>query len=73
MARKCRIHTPGAIYHVMLRGNARQDIFSDDKDRHRFYTVLDVASQRFDHRILAFCLMQNHAHFEIQVATADEV
>ena len=51
----------------MLRGNARQDIFTDDKDRYRLYTVLDVASQRFDHRILAFCLMQNHAHFEIQV------
>ena len=67
MARKGRIQTPGAIYHVMLRGNARQDIFSDDKDRYRFYTVLDGASQRFDHRLLAFCLMRNHAHLEIQV------
>ena len=51
----------------MLRGNARQDIFSDDKDRYRFYTVLDEASQRFDHRLLAFCMMRNHAHLEIQV------
>lgn len=67
MARKPRIHTPGAIYHVMLRGNAHQDIFSDDKDRYRFYEVLQKSSERFRHRILAFCLMTNHVHLAVQV------
>ncbi len=33
MARKPRIHFPAALYHVMLRGNARQDIFFEDEDR----------------------------------------
>jgi REP element-mobilizing transposase RayT len=37
MARKPRIHYPAALYHVMLRGNARQDVFFDDEDRYRFY------------------------------------
>jgi len=27
MARKPRIHYPGAVYHVILRGNGGQDIF----------------------------------------------
>jgi putative transposase len=67
MARKPRIHTPGAIYHVILRGNARQDIFSDDKDRYRFYEILQKSRERFLHRIHAFCLMTNHVHLEIQV------
>jgi putative transposase len=70
MARKPRIHTPGAIYHVILRGNARQDIFSDDKDRYRLYEIFDKSIERFQHRILAFCLMTNHVHLAIQV---DEV
>jgi len=67
MARKPRIHMPGAIYHVILRGNARQDIFSDDKDRYRFYEILQKSCERFHHRIHAFCLMTNHLHLEIQV------
>ena len=67
MARKPRIHTYGAIYHVMLRGNARQDIFADDKDRYRFYEILQKSCERFMHRIHAFCLMSNHVHLEIQV------
>jgi putative transposase len=67
MARKPRIHTPGAIYHVILRGNARQDIFSDDKDRYRFYDILQKSCERFRHRILAFCRMTNHVHLAVQV------
>ena len=33
MARKPRLHIPGGLYHVMLRGNGGQDIFIDDEDR----------------------------------------
>jgi len=40
MARKPRIHYPGAFYHVMLRGNGGQDIFFSDADRSRFYLFL---------------------------------
>lgn len=67
MPRKPRIHTPGAIYHVILRGNARQDIFSDDKDRYRFYEIIQKSCERFRHRFLAFCLMTNHIHLAVQV------
>ena len=68
MARKPRIHAPEAIYHVILRGNARQEIFADDKDRYRFYEILQKSCERYHHRIHAFCLMSNHCHLEIQVA-----
>ena len=68
MARKPRIHEPGAIYHVILRGNARQDIFADDKDRYRFYEILQKSHERFRFRIHAFCLMTNHFHLAVQVS-----
>jgi hypothetical protein len=41
MARKEGIHIPGAIYHVIMRGNDCRDIFLDNKDRFRFYGILD--------------------------------
>lgn len=68
MARKPRIHYPGAFYHVILRGNAQQDIFFDDSDRYRFYLLLQEGTERFGHRIHAFCLMTNHVHLVVQVA-----
>ncbi len=30
MARKPRLHVPGGVYHVMLRGNGGQEIFFSD-------------------------------------------
>ncbi len=70
MARKPRVHYPGALYHVILRGNAGQLIFDDDQDRTRFYLLTQEGSERFGHRIHAFCLMSNHIHLAIQVGAA---
>lgn len=68
MARKPRIHYPGACYHVILRGNAGQDIFFDEKDRNRFFFLIQEGIERFKHRIHAYCLMTNHVHMAVQVA-----
>jgi putative transposase len=68
MAKKGRIHIPGAVYHVILRGNDHRDIFADDKDRFRLFSILDLATQRFRFKIHAFCIMTTHFHLELQVA-----
>jgi putative transposase len=67
MARKPRIVYPGALYHVILRGNDGQTIFFDDKDRTRFYLLLQEGLERFGHRVHGFCLMTNHVHLAIQM------
>lgn len=67
MARKPRIHYPGAVYHVLLRGNGGQDIFFSKADRARFYLLLQEGVEKYAHRIHAFCLMANHVHLVIQV------
>lgn len=68
MARKPRIHFPGALYHVMLRGNCGQDIFLSSSDRNRLFLLLQEGVNRFGNRIHAFCFMDNHIHLAIQVA-----
>ncbi len=40
MARKLRIQYPGAVYHVMNRGERRESIFHDNDDRQRFIETL---------------------------------
>ena len=48
MARKLRIQYPGAMYHVMNRGDQREDIFVDDKDRICFLDTLGQACGKTD-------------------------
>ncbi|MEA3469117.1 MAG: transposase [Thermodesulfobacteriota bacterium] len=67
MARKPRIHYPGACYHVILRGNAGQDIFFEKQDRSRFFFLLQEGIEKYKHRIHAYCLMTNHLHLAVQV------
>ena len=66
MARKPRIHYPGALYHVILRGNAGQTVFSSDADRNRLLLLLQEGTCRFGYQVHAFCLMTNHIHLVLQ-------
>ena len=52
MARKARIEYPGAFYHVMARGNRKEAIFRDDKDRLSFLQKLLVGKVRKRARVL---------------------
>ena len=66
MARKPGVHLPGGLYHVILRGNAQQEIFFDAQDREVLYALLEEGCARFGYRVHAFCLMTNHVHLALQ-------
>lgn len=66
MARPLRIEFAGALYHVMARGNARDAIFLDDDDRQEYIANLGRVAGRFDWRLWAWCLMDNHYHLLIE-------
>ena len=56
----------GAVYHVTSRGNARQDIVRDDRDRMQFLTLLAHVVDRYGWLCHAYCLMDNHYHLLIE-------
>ncbi|MDA7509630.1 transposase [bacterium] len=62
MARKLRVEYAGAVYHLMSRGNGKQDIFLDAKDRKMFIKALGETCEKTGWRVTAFCLMGNHFH-----------
>ncbi len=55
MARKPCIQYPGALYHVMNRGDRREAILKDDQDRHRFLSTLGKTCAKTDWQVHAFC------------------
>ncbi len=66
MARSIRIEYPGAFYHVMARGNRRENIFFDDADRRFFLKALGEACGMTGWRVHAWVLMGNHYHLLVE-------
>ncbi len=66
MAHPLRLEFPGALYHVTARGNARQAIVLDDRDRALFLVCLGETVARLDWICHAYCLMDNHYHLLIE-------
>jgi REP element-mobilizing transposase RayT len=64
--RQIRIEYPGAIYHVLNRGDRREAIFRDDGDCHDFIKTLAEACQKTGFEVHAFCLMKNHFHLVVE-------
>src|SRR5579859_2157648 len=66
MPRKLRVQYPGAIYHLMNRGDRRYKIFEDDEDHHRFLKTLAEACAKTGWQVHAYCLMSNHFHLVLE-------
>lgn len=66
MVRALRIEYPGAVYHVMSRGNERKAIVRSEEDRERFTEVLGEGASRFNILIHGYCLMTNHYHLLVE-------
>jgi len=50
------------VYHVINRGNGRQDVFHKDGDYGAFVRLIGEAKERYAVKVLAYCLMPNHFH-----------
>jgi putative transposase len=71
MPRQPRFWYPGAVLHVVQRGNNRAPIFADDRDRRWFLAALTEASRLHGAAVHAYVLMPNHIHMVATPARAD--
>jgi putative transposase len=62
MPRKARIEFPGAVYHLLDRGDRREAIFVDEEDRLAFLRTLEEVCRRTGWWVHAYVLMSNHYH-----------
>jgi len=73
MARKLRLEFPGAIYHVINRGNYRSWVFKDEGAKRAFEQCLFEACARSDWLLHAYVVMGNHYHLALETPQANLV
>lgn len=66
MPRMARKKSSMQIYHVMLRGINKQQIFLDPEDNRYFIGLLKRYKVQCGYEIYAYCLMGNHVHLLIR-------
>lgn len=62
-----RQYSQSNVYHIIIRGNDKQDIFYDDQDRLLFKERVKESKEKFKYQIYSYCLMNNHVHLLIRV------
>jgi putative transposase len=70
MPRGSRLTLDNAIFHIINRGNARQDIFHDEEDFEKFLHILARYKEKLGFKMYHFCLIPNHHHFEWEIPKA---
>ena len=63
---KLRVEYPGAVYHVMSRGNQGHAIFLADRDRKLFLDTLGEGCEKTGWIVHAYVLMANHYHLLVE-------
>jgi putative transposase len=71
MPRHPRVNYPGAMYHIMGRGNNGRPIARDEKDYLSFYSVLGQYAELYSVKIHAHVLMSNHYHILLSTPLAN--
>ncbi len=66
MPRKKRVWYPGAVYHIVSRGNRKNHLFRDQKDYEFYLDILRKIKEKCGFSLFSYCLMTNHIHLQIQ-------
>lgn len=62
MPRGARILMRNVCYHIVNRGNQKQNIFLEDNDYIKFLEILKHYKRKCRFRLYGYCLMPNHIH-----------
>ena len=66
MARKPRVHFPGALYHVIVWRNKGQRVFRREADFKLYLRLLGEYKEVFDFVLCAYALMPTHVHLLVE-------
>jgi putative transposase len=66
MPRTARVAPDEHIYHILTRGNNRQDVFKDEGDWRKYREILQKYKEKYKFRLYHYALMKNHIHLVLE-------
>jgi putative transposase len=66
MPRAARVAPKEHIYHILTRGNNRQDVFKDEKDYKKYLELLQKYKEKYKFKPYHYVLMRNHVHLVLE-------
>jgi putative transposase len=57
-----RLVMENACYHLIVRGNQKQNVFRSEDDYLAYLALLKRFKRKYKFRLYAYCLMPNHVH-----------
>jgi REP element-mobilizing transposase RayT len=73
MARNARKDIEGNYFHVMVQGIDREYVFPNDDCKGYYLACLQRGKEKYPTKLLAFCVMGNHAHMLVKVENTNEL
>jgi putative transposase len=70
MPRIARIAPRDHIFHILTRGNNRQDVFRDEIDYQKYLEILNRYKGKYQFKLYHYVLMKNHVHMFLETETA---
>lgn len=65
MPKQLRTYSNSKTYHIIFKGIDNQNIFYENQDREIFLDQLLITKKKFEYKVCAYCLMDNHVHMVI--------
>lgn len=65
MGRAPRVDVGNGMYHIINRANARLQLFFKEKDYKLLESIIKDGAEKFDTRVIAYCIMPNHFHLVV--------
>ena len=73
MPRTARIVAEGFPHHITQRGNYRQNVFDNPTDMTKYFEFISMYTNKYNVKILSYCLMNNHVHFIVIPEKTDSI
>lgn len=71
MPRPVRISLEGLVYHIINRGNNRQEVFKEEEDFDTYLKTIKKFKAKYSFKLYGYCLMNNHTHLIIEPSKAN--
>ncbi len=73
MPRGPRLLISDICYHIIQRGNQKQNVFRENVDFERYLQILLHYKKKYNFKLYAYCIMPNHIHLIVEVKEVNDL